>query len=614
MLVLKGGISAISAGLDHWFKRENGDEENLDPDEYKVEEWRLQRLLGVHHFCLPPDFRQRRRGVDTPNTQLTVPVLRFPQWHFCPRCGSLSELPLSTLERVRCTECKESHRAPLLSQVRFIAMCEDGHVQDFPWREWVHFSRCPACNGGLSLSSTGSASLAAQKIRCSCGAERSLARIVEADPDGTTYLSKHLERGEADFLCPGARPWLGKEKGQGCERHLRGSLRGAANVWFAQIRSAIYLPSTEATAPSELLSLLREPPLSTLLELVRSSEVKIGPAELRRLYRELLEPYSDEALRSALGVIDEAGDVQPETPSNSLEPDEQHLRTSEYEVLRHPTNEPSLISERVPISSYRAGLERYLSRVVLVRKLRETRVLTGFSRVYAETTLTPREQRAMLFWHIPEYTASWLPAYVVHGEGIYIELRTERVAAWQAEEREILRDRLQPLVENYDEMRQQRHLRARNLSPSFVLVHTFAHLLINRLVFECGYASASLRERLYISDDSHEPVAAVLIYTAAGDSEGTLGGLVRMGRPGFLEPVIQRALEAAQWCSSDPVCMEVGSSGGQGPDSCNLAACHNCALIPETACEEFNRFLDRGLVVGEPDRSELGFFGEFLPG
>ena len=87
-----------------------------------------------------------------------------------------------------------------------------------------------------------------------------------------------------------------------------------------------------------------------------------------------------------------------------------------------------------------------------------------------------------------------------------------------------------------------------------------------------------------------------------------------MGRPGFLEPVIQRALEAAQWCSSDPVCMEVGSSGGQGPDSCNLAACHNCALIPETACEEFNRFLDRGLVVGEPDRSELGFFGEFLPG
>jgi hypothetical protein len=62
------------------------------------------------------------------------------------------------------------------------------------------------------------------------------------------------------------------------------------------------------------------------------------------------------------------------------------------------------------------------------------------------------------------------------------------------------------------------------------------------------------------------------------------------------------------WCSADPVCMEIGTKWGQGPDSCNLAACHNCALVPETACEEFNRFLDRGLVVGELSDRSLGFF------
>ena len=33
------------------------------------------------------------------------------------------------------------------------------------------------------------------------------------------------------------------------------------------------------------------------------------------------------------------------------------------------------------------------------------------------------------------------------------------------------------------------------------------------------------------------------------------------------------------------------AESGQGPDSCNLAACHSCALLPETSCEEFNRFL-----------------------
>jgi len=139
-------------------------------------------------------------------------------------------------------------------------------------------------------------------------------------------------------------------------------------------------------------------------------------------------------------------------------------------------------------------------------------------------------------------------------------------------------------------------------------MHTLAHILMNRLVFECGYGSASLRERLYISDNPKAPMAGMLIYTAAGDSEGTMGGLVRMGKPGYLEPMVRRALEAAQWCSADPVCMEMGNSGGQGPDSCNLAACHNCALVPETACEEFNRFLDRALVVGDMVNPSIGYF------
>ena len=131
---------------------------------------------------------------------------------------------------------------------------------------------------------------------------------------------------------------------------------------------------------------------------------------------------------------------------------------------------------------------------------------------------------------------------------------------------------------------------------------------MNRLSFECGYSSAALRERLYISDHPSAPMAGLLIYTADGDSEGTMGGLVRMGKPGHFEPMIRRALENAEWCSADPVCREMGAQSGQGPDSCNLAACHSCALVPETACEEFNRFLDRTLVVEDVTKSDLSFF------
>ena len=90
-----------------------------------------------------------------------------------------------------------------------------------------------------------------------------------------------------------------------------------------------------------------------------------------------------------------------------------------------------------------------------------------------------------------------------------------------------------------------------------------------------------------------------------------MGGLVRLGKPGFLEPIVRKAIEEARWCGADPVCMEMGDLGGQGPDSCNIAACHNCTLVPETSCEEFNRFLDRGVVVGSMSDSTLGFFVDF---
>ncbi len=69
----------------------------------------------------------------------------------------------------------------------------------------------------------------------------------------------------------------------------------------------------------------------------------------------------------------------------------------------------------------------------------------------------------------------------------------------------------------------------RPLTPKFVALHTLAHLAIRRLVFACGYGSASLRERLYISDNPKSRMAGILIYTASGDSEGSLGGLVSMG-------------------------------------------------------------------------------------
>jgi hypothetical protein len=150
----------------------------------------------------------------------------------------------------------------------------------------------------------------------------------------------------------------------------------------------------------------------------------------------------------------------------------------------------------------------------------------------------------------------------------------------------------------------------RNWASRFLLVHSLSHLLINQLVFECGYSTASLRERLFVSTDSVAPMAGFLLYTAAGDSEGTLGGLVRLGQPARLGPVFRRALDRASWCSADPVCSE--NLGGRGSRLANLAACHACTLLPETSCETINQGLDRGMVVGTPELRPKGFLSRLV--
>ncbi|MBC7341781.1 MAG: DUF1998 domain-containing protein [Clostridia bacterium] len=610
MVVARDGTSLICGGLDHWYEHEDsdGDSRKLDLDEFRVEEWRLQRQLRVDHFRLPPDFRTKRRGERIPNCYLTVPFLRFPQWHFCPSCNYLFKLPLSARGRQKCSKCEEKGKIRYLVQVPFVAMCEYGHIQDFPWREWVHESENPECGKDMRLVATGGATLAGQLVKCECGAKRSLAQITAADPDGTSFLSKNLNKDKSKvFYCQGKKPWLGTEEGEPCPGHLRGSLRSASNVYFAQVRSSIYLPRGTEAAPPELVSLLEEPPLSTLIRLLTGAGSSIGPDILRSQHRELMQPFTDLQIESALSVVLTGPGESMETGA-CLDDDDREtaFRRAEFNVLRTARDEEMLRIRAANLASYDKDVIHYFSRIMLVDKLRETRVLAGFTRVYAQNSQTPEELRALMWRSVPAGKDAWLPACIVYGEGIFFELEETRLQEWERRD-DVIR-RVRPLAERYRRIQEERRLQERPLVPRFILLHTLAHLLMNRLTFECGYSSASLRERLYVSCNPEAPMAGVLIYTAAGDAEGTMGGLVRMGKAGYFEPLVRRALEGARWCSADPVCMEMGTSGGQGPDSCNLAACHNCALVPETACEEFNRFLDRALVVGSVDNPGLGFF------
>ena len=145
----------------------------------------------------------------------------------------------------------------------------------------------------------------------------------------------------------------------------------------------------------------------------------------------------------------------------------------------------------------------------------------------------------------------WLPATVVHGEGIFFEFNPQKLHVWT--ENPKVQMRVSSLSEGYNQRRQERGLKEAEITAKYVLLHTFAHALIGQLSFDCGYGSASLRERIYCeSDEPDQPMQGVLLYTASGDSEGTLGGLVRQGEPNQMRAVVERAIHRARWCSSDP--------------------------------------------------------------
>ena len=145
----------------------------------------------------------------------------------------------------------------------------------------------------------------------------------------------------------------------------------------------------------------------------------------------------------------------------------------------------------------------------------------------------------------------------------------------------------------------------------YVLLHSFSHALVRQLMLECGYTSASIRERIYSLPSEHEdgPMPGILLYTSALDSEGTFGGLVGPGVPDQLGRHLDGALERMHYCTSDSLCAEHVSLQDH---SLHEAACHACLFLPETACERGNKYLDRSVLVPTVDRTRMAFFEQIV--
>jgi hypothetical protein len=590
-------ISVLVMGLDEW-----PNDMPVVNEPRLLNAVRFQKGMGDIQFMreLPRSEAEPRRGPSyDPASLYGVPVAVFPRWWVCPACRQLAPLSSGIFERGKLTYppekvmykhtgCQKSRQQQAIP-ARILVACEEGHLDDFPWIWFVH--RGEACKSEVStlkLEESGvSGEVRDLEVRCSCGERRRL-----ADAFGKENRHRMPE-------CTGRRPHLRDHDDQPCKTRQRPIALGASNLWFPIALTVLSIPGE-----SERLAQLIEENWS-VLRVAHSAAVLGALRELRQITGELAD-FSDKAILEGIADYEE----RQNHSSNEI-PD---IKLPEYEMFCE--GDPALNSRdfqtrHLPLKKdWKAfGIQD----VLLVERLREVQAMVGFARLDAVGELTdPDQQISVNPAPLARRVKDWVPATELRGEGLFLRFDEQALAEWEMEP--ALQEHAHAFLEAHKTWREKRGIKnPRDGFPGmrYVLLHSFSHALMRQIALEAGYSAASLKERIYARSEIMPggPMAGVLIYTAAPDSEGTLGGLIGLGEDeaGFYH-LIQEALRSMTLCAGDPLCAERHvDAGGR---TIHAAACHACLFAPETSCERGNRYLDRSVLVNtiDSEREALAFF------
>ena len=621
--IMVGGISMICGSLDHWltpitkrntrFEGSNTDSPYED-QEWQFDEYRLRSFLGVDYFNYPPQYRQQPyRGSQIKNAEIIIPYFLFPRYMYCSnnvgnnKCGRLKPrqptLNVEELEKEKKLVCDECNVKASLYQVNIITVCDNGHIDDFPWFEWAHIHKkeenCDRYK--LKFKQRVVNGIATQQVTCeSCGGTATL-------EDCFWNLNNRLP----DLKCSGNTPWFGPDEKEKCDLQPEAVYRSGSNVYKPVIRSSLYIPIGENYDKIAELNdrfdkgilnnyriRLSQTLASKNTEEEKDAQIKIT-AEMLCLPEVEDEDYTAEDVEKVLRLQlfgKDSSVAKKEEPEIKTD---QEFKEEEYKVLSKNNNTPQLVTQVQDVTKYSEEIQEYISGITLVNKLIETRALVDFTR--REGVFDVEEKDNSKLWREKQkYGERWLPAVQNNGEGIFIKFDSKKIDTHSKKEN--VKARLEKLETDINNQEDE-SFNAYIPNLSLLFIHTFSHLLINEMAYYSGYNTAAISERLYIKQEDDADMSGVLIYTAAGDEEGTLGGLIKLSSPEIFNKLFENALEKARWCSTDPVCNDVGT---QGPYNKNLGACHSCALLPETSCQDRNCFLDRGVVVGTQSDRELG--------
>jgi len=573
-------FSVLIAGLDDW-------------DETKQTIINEDRLLAAVRLDphVGPQVQGLRGAPWEPETRnffdtwafTGVPVVPFPRWLRCSntKCSLLAPIDSNSFEfrpdpaRPHLAryvhKCNQSGKPPAATPARFVTACPAGHLDEFPWVEFCHIEG--KCTGKpvLQAYDVGEGTRSTNMgVECrTCGRKQLLNKAFSRDAD------KVLPQ------CRGRMPHL-RQFTAACEHQAQPLLLGASNAWFPVTRSVLAIPAAGDALGQAIGQNLEKmsaiDSLETLKVLLQHAPKDYG----------FLAGHAPEAVWARLQEMI----AQRDEPAERID-----LLGPEWEQFANPGLAPAGPDFCLRAVGAPAGFDTHIEPTVLAERLREVVALTGFTRLDSPDSGVASDAAPSNTVALARRSPLWLPAIETRGEGVFIRLPEDEVAAWEG--RVAGTERLDALHAS-----QRRWRKRRGLDPEggwrgerYVLLHSLSHALINEFALECGYAAASIRERIYSRQPGADggAMAGILLYTAAPDTEGTLGGLVALGATDMLGRLLHNALRRAALCSTDPMCAD--HLPDDDDESLHGASCHACLFLPETSCELGNRYLDRAVIV-----------------
>jgi len=516
-----------------------------------------------------------------------------------------------------------------LKQDNIILLCEHGHISDFPWSKFLRwrndtpaaildrentadiFNKQNCCNSPqikITSSNANASGFDGKWLKCtSCNQSVSLKGIMgvrikcsghkpwEAFTGNAEY---HSGYSEARNQTPPTETCSCTEKikGQPKSKPMKVALTTGNNIYYSRNISSIYLHNElfESEGTLEIMRLVEEKGKAMKaddLELAIELKKEIDDLKLNQP-----NDANEDILDSEKEMVFRFNEFQAfHKDEGLLNLDKKHLKVKEVTSNLNENQELGIDGE----------LAQYFNRVLRIDNMKITSAQLDFSRVVPIDADTENAHPKNIFRSEKDQVEVY-PVVENFGEGIFFSFNNELIDEFSKDNSLIakIQQQLISLKTKSNSFNKGAVDFANIMNWQMYLVHTFSHLIMRELEFRCGYPTASLSERIYVSNDDNYKMHGCLIYTAEG-AEGSMGGLIAQTRPDNLNNLIKSALKRATICNSDPLCWE---SEGQGLFDLNFASCFSCSLVSETSCEYRNLYLDRKILVDIED----GFFKKIV--